>query len=103
VYATKAWFGGKEYGGVVNIGVRPTIENEAGERLLELHLFDFDQDIYGQDVEVAFLQYLRPEQKFSGIEELQAQIRRDAQDARRIYESDQASAGARGGGTGSDR
>jgi riboflavin kinase/FMN adenylyltransferase len=54
-------------------------------------LFDFDQDIYGQDVEVAFLQYLRPEQKFSGIEELQAQIRHDAQDARRIYESDRAS------------
>ena len=97
VYATKAWFGGKEYGGVVNIGVRPTIENEAGERLLELHLFDFDQDIYGQDVEVAFLQYLRAEQKFSGIEELQAQIRRDVQDARRIYESDHASSGAGGG------
>jgi riboflavin kinase/FMN adenylyltransferase len=49
-------------------------------------LFDFDQDIYGCDVEVAFLRYLRPEQKFSGIEELQAQIQRDADEARRIYE-----------------
>jgi riboflavin kinase / FMN adenylyltransferase len=61
-------------------------------------LFDFDQDIYGQDVEVAFLQYLRPKQKFSGIEELQAQIRRDAQDARRIYEGDSPSSQACGGG-----
>jgi riboflavin kinase/FMN adenylyltransferase len=86
VYAAKAWLQGKEYGGVVNIGVRPTIEHEAGERLLELHLFNFNQEIYGQDVEVAFLQHLRPEQKFSGIEELQAQIKRDAESARRIYE-----------------
>jgi riboflavin kinase / FMN adenylyltransferase len=88
VYAAKAWFDGGEYGGVVNIGVRPTIEHEAGERLLELHLFDFKQDIYGRDVEVAFLRYLRPERKFSGIEELRAQIQRDAEEARHIYESD---------------
>jgi riboflavin kinase / FMN adenylyltransferase len=86
VYAAKAWFRENQYGGVVNIGVRPTIENETGERILELHLFDFDRQIYGEDVEVAFLGYLRPEQKFSGVDELQAQIRRDAQTARRIYE-----------------
>jgi riboflavin kinase/FMN adenylyltransferase len=86
VYAAKAWFRESEYGGVVNIGVRPTIENESGERLLELYLFDFDQQIYGEDVEVAFLAYLRPEQKFSGVSELQAQIRRDADQAREIYE-----------------
>ncbi len=86
VYAAKAWFQEKEYGGVVNIGVRPTIENESGERILELHLFDFDQQIYREDVEVAFLAYLRPEQKFSGVAELQAQIRRDAEKAREVYE-----------------
>ena len=87
VYAAKAWFRGTEYGGVVNIGVRPTIEVESGERILELHLFDFEQQIYGEDVEVAFLGYLRPEQKFSGVDELQAQIQRDAVAARRVYES----------------
>jgi riboflavin kinase/FMN adenylyltransferase len=86
VYAAKAWFSEHEYGGVVNIGIRPTIENESGERILELHLFDFDQQIYGADVEVAFLQYLRAEQKFAGVDELQAQIRRDAEQARKIYE-----------------
>jgi riboflavin kinase/FMN adenylyltransferase len=85
VYAAKAWFRANEYGGVVNIGVRPTIENEAGERILELHLFNFDQQIYGEDVEVAFLRYLRPEQKFSDLDQLQAQIQRDAEAARQIY------------------
>ena len=88
VYAAKAWFRENEYGGVVNIGVRPTIENETGERILELHLFDFDQQIYGEDVEVAFLAYLRPEQKFSGVDELQSQIQRDADKARGVYEID---------------
>ena len=87
VYVAKAWFRENEYGGVVNIGVRPTIENETGERILELHLFDFDQKIYGEDIEVAFLGYLRPEQKFSGVDELQAQIQRDAETARRCYEA----------------
>jgi riboflavin kinase/FMN adenylyltransferase len=86
VYAAQAWFRENQYGGVVNIGVRPTIENETGERILELHLFDFDQQIYGEDVEVAFLGYLRPEQKFSGVDELQAQIQRDAEKARQVYE-----------------
>jgi riboflavin kinase/FMN adenylyltransferase len=86
VYAAKAWFQENEYGGVVNIGVRPTIENESGERVLELHLFDFDRQIYREDVEVAFLAYLRPEQKFSGVAELQAQIQRDVKKAREIYE-----------------
>jgi riboflavin kinase/FMN adenylyltransferase len=87
VYAAKAWFRDNEYGGVVNIGVRPTIENETGERILELHLFDFEQQIYGEDVEVAFLAYLRPEHKFSGVDELQNQIQRDAETARRVYET----------------
>jgi riboflavin kinase/FMN adenylyltransferase len=87
VYAAKACFRENEYGGVVNIGIRPTIENESGERLLEIHLFDFEKQIYDQDVEVEFLQYLRPEQKFSGIEELKAQIHRDAEAARAIYQA----------------
>ncbi|HYY26716.1 MAG TPA: bifunctional riboflavin kinase/FAD synthetase [Chthoniobacterales bacterium] len=87
VYAAKARFRENDYGGVINIGIRPTVENESGERLLEIHLFDFDEQIYGQDVEVEFLEYLRPEQKFAGLEELKAQILRDATKARAIYEA----------------
>jgi riboflavin kinase/FMN adenylyltransferase len=87
VYAAKAWYRTREYGGVVNIGVRPTIEKEAGERILELHLFDFDEQIYGEDIEVAFLAYLRPEQKFAGVDELRVQIQRDVDNARQFYEA----------------
>jgi riboflavin kinase/FMN adenylyltransferase len=86
VYIAKAFYRGSQYGGVVNIGVRPTIENETGERILELHLFDFDQQIYGEDIEVAFLGYLRPEQKFSGVDQLRTQIQRDVEKARHGYE-----------------
>jgi riboflavin kinase/FMN adenylyltransferase len=85
VYAVKAWHKGREYGGVVNIGVRPTLEQTKGERILEIHLFDFDQDIYGDEVEVSFLEYLRPEKKFDSLTQLKEQIGRDAGVAREIY------------------
>ena len=85
VYAVVAWHADRQFGGVVNIGVRPTIQSATGERLLELHLFDFDQDIYGEDVEVQFLRFLRPEQKFSDIEELRRQIAKDVSLARDVY------------------
>jgi riboflavin kinase/FMN adenylyltransferase len=85
VYAVKAWHKANEYGGVVNIGIRPTLEQTKGERILEIHLFDFDQDIYGDEVEVNFLQYLRPEKKFDGLAQLKEQIGRDAAVAREIY------------------
>ena len=85
VYAVVAWHADRQFGGVVNIGVRPTIQSATGERLLELHLFDFDQEIYGEEVEVQFLRFLRPEQKFSDIEELRRQIAKDVSLARDVY------------------
>jgi len=84
VYAVEALCAGKMLPGVVNIGVRPTIENASGERVLELHLLDFDADLYGQDVEVIFRQFLRAERKFSGLDALKAQIACDVTDARRV-------------------
>ena len=53
--------------GVVNLGVRPTVDDGSPQRVLEFHLFDFDRDLYGEDVELRFLQYLRPEQKFENL------------------------------------
>jgi len=82
VYAVQAVYEGRMLNGVVNIGVRPTIVTASGKRVLELHLFDFTADIYGQDVEVIFRQFLRPEQKFAGLDALKAQIARDVADAR---------------------
>ena len=85
VYAAEAELDGKALRGVANLGVRPTLEGAAAQRVLELHLFDFDRDIYGQDVEVRFLRYLRPEQKFENLAALRAQIARDITQARRIF------------------
>ena len=82
VYAVEAVCEGRTLPGVVNIGVRPTIATASGERVLELHLFDFIADIYGQDVEVVFRRFLRPEQKFAGLDALKTQIARDVADAR---------------------
>lgn len=85
VYAVEALHDEKTHRGVVNIGVRPTIENEGGERLLELHLFDFDKNIYGNEIEVAFRKFLRPEKKFASLDELKAQIAHDAAEAREFF------------------
>ncbi|MDD5350750.1 MAG: bifunctional riboflavin kinase/FAD synthetase [Chthoniobacteraceae bacterium] len=82
VYAVEALHAGRTLPGVVNIGTRPTIENASGARVLELHLFDFSADIYGQDVEVFFRRFLRPEQKFAGLDALKAQIGCDVARAR---------------------
>ena len=82
VYAAEARLGDRVMRGVVNLGYRPTLEQAKPERLLELHLFDLDREIYGEDVEVRFLRYLRGEQKFGSLEELQAQIARDVEEAR---------------------
>ncbi len=70
-------------GGVANIGRRPTV-NEGPESRLEVNVFDFDGDLYGGELAVCLLAYLRPEQKFSGLEALKAQIAADAAEARRL-------------------
>ena len=72
---------GREYDGVANIGHRPMFEPE---ELLEVHLFDFDGDLYGHQIEVALHHYQRPEAKFESIDELVAQIGRDAEEAKRL-------------------
>jgi len=82
VYAVEAFRDEKTLRGVVNIGVRPTIAEQTGERVLEVHLFDFHQNIYGENIEIAFRKFLRREEKFAGLEELKAQIARDVDAAR---------------------
>ena len=79
VWAVRARAATLSLQGVANLGVRPTVGGE--ERLLEVHLFDFSDDLYGVTLEVEFVGYLRPEQKFGSLEDLKAQIRRDAEQA----------------------
>ena len=69
--------------GAANIGRRPTV-NEGPESRLEVNIFDFSGDLYGQELAVALHAYLRPEQKFSGLDELKSRIAADAAQARQI-------------------
>lgn len=73
---------GKWYRGIANIGYRPTVADSNAERLLELHLFDYGDDLYDQDVEITFHSFLRPERKFESAKELLAQISLDVQEAK---------------------
>ena len=85
VYIAEARLHGTLYRGVANLGFRPTVAEGKPERLLELHLFDLDREIYGEELEVRFLRYLRPEQKFADVEKLRAQIASDVQQARESF------------------
>jgi len=70
------------FDGVANLGRRPTFGGD--DLLLEAHLFNFDEDIYGQNLRVALIEYLRPETRFDGIDALRAQIAEDATRAREL-------------------
>jgi riboflavin kinase/FMN adenylyltransferase len=84
VYFAEAKLDGAVYPGVVNLGVRPTVSENKSERILEIHLLDFDRDIYGKDLEVRFVRYLRSEKKFENIDALTRQIGLDVQQAREL-------------------
>jgi riboflavin kinase/FMN adenylyltransferase len=83
VYLAEATIGPEKHHGLVNLGVRPTVHPDKSERTLEIYLLDFDRDIYGADVEVRFLSYLRPEQKFANLDALKTQIANDVAAAQR--------------------
>ena len=86
VYAVEAIVDGAVFPAVANLGSRPTFHGSeagaAGQPVLEVHLLDFDGDLYGRELEVAFRQWLRPEQRFADVEALRAQIARDVEAAR---------------------
>ena len=85
VYVAEGMLSGKTVRGVVNLGVRPTIGDGLPQRVLEFHVFDVDRDLYGEDVELRFLHYLRPERKFESLAALREQIARDVSEARKIF------------------
>jgi len=68
---------------VASLGVRPTV-NQVSEPLLEVHLFDFEGDLYGQRMAVQFVAKLRDERKFDGLDALKAQMQLDARMAREL-------------------
>lgn len=76
----------KVLAGVCNVGIKPTIAREKHTKTVEVHLLDFEQDIYGEEVTVYFLNYLRDEQKFDSLDALKAQIQKDVDDSRLLME-----------------
>jgi riboflavin kinase/FMN adenylyltransferase len=83
VYAVRVLWQQQSYPGVANVGYNPTFGNDTLS--VEAHLFDFDADLYGASIQVAFVQRIRDERKFTSIDELAAQIACDARQARAIH------------------
>jgi riboflavin kinase / FMN adenylyltransferase len=80
IYAVRLKVDGRTFDGVASWGRRPTVDN--GAPLLEVYVFDFAGDLYGKQVEVDFVEWLRPELKFDGLDALTAQIEKDCEEAR---------------------
>lgn len=77
VYAVFVQSGGKVYKGMLNIGIRPTVNYNADHKSIEVHIFDFDADIYNSEITLNFVSKIRDEQKFAGIVELREQLAKD--------------------------
>ncbi|HJV32067.1 MAG TPA: bifunctional riboflavin kinase/FAD synthetase [Bacillales bacterium] len=87
VYAVRMKLNGEWINGVCNVGYKPTFNKEATIKpSVEIHLLDFDGDIYGREVEIEWIQYLRKEQKFSSIDELVKQIQKDKQNVLQYFQ-----------------
>ena len=85
VYITRSRIGDKIYQGITNVGYKPTVaEHFLG---VETYLFDCDEDLYGQDAEVRFYRYLRPERKFASLQELKGQLDVDVQKGRDFFKA----------------
>lgn len=78
VYQSYAEVHGHHYRAVTNIGIRPTVVS-GGETVMETHILNFDGNLYGEKIAVSLCKFIRPERKFSGIEELRSQILKDIQ------------------------
>jgi riboflavin kinase/FMN adenylyltransferase len=85
VYATTAILNGVAYPSITNIGTRPTFE-AGGENVIETHLLDFDRDVYGARIKLAFVQRLRDEKKFDAVDALVSQIEADRSTARDLFD-----------------
>ncbi len=85
VYACVINVMGKSYGGMLNIGVRPTV-TELKKLTIEVHILDFNQDIYSEEIEVIFIKKIRDEKKFDGVESLILQLNADEIQIRKVLQ-----------------
>ncbi len=82
IYAVRVKLGRESFGGAASVGIRPTFGG--GQRLVEVYILDFDRDIYGQELEVHFVERLRDELKFDSVAALCEQMARDVENAREV-------------------
>lgn len=84
VYACRVLVMGKQYGGMLNVGVRPTIDNNTERPTIEVHILEFNQDIYSEEIEIIFVKKIRDEQRFKDINALKSQLQRDEVFVRKV-------------------
>jgi len=84
VYAVEVNIDEKTYGGMLSIGMNPTVNNDRNKKTVEVHIFDFGGDLYGKAVTVVFRYRLRDERKFDNLEQLAAQMRLDKIESLRL-------------------
>ena len=75
---------GSRHIGLANLGFRPTVEGGKGRLLLEVYLLDFDEEIYEENLEITFVQFIRDERKFDDLDELKTQISADEDQVRQL-------------------
>jgi len=85
VFACECIVRGEQHQGVANVGVRPTFDVALPKPVLEVHLFEFDENVYGDNVKVIFRHKIRQEKKFDGLDELKAAIHKDIETARNWF------------------
>ena len=86
VYAVQVQIDEKNFRGMMNIGQNPTVKNSADqEKKLEVHIFDFDKEIYGTEVKMFFHKFIRDEKTFSNLEELKSQLIKDEKSVRKYF------------------
>ena len=86
VYNTMVEYQGEHYVGATSVGYNPTISLLNNRISLEVHILDFDKDIYGEEISVYFISKIRDEMKFNSLEELKIQISKDEEMIRRQHE-----------------
>ncbi|MDA3924290.1 MAG: bifunctional riboflavin kinase/FAD synthetase [Kiritimatiellae bacterium] len=90
VYAVRIRANGQVYGGAANLGVRPTFKDTSPDEIvLETHLFDFNEELYGKEIKVYFISFLRKECKFDSAEELVRQVTLDVEQAKATFRRNQ--------------
>lgn len=90
VYAVKVFYKKTSYDGMANLGVKPTFHSDVQEPAIEVNIFDFERDIYGEELKVEWYTFIREEKKFSGVDELIAHIKSDEKKIKHYFKDPSA-------------